>query len=91
MAKRAKRRHPGKVAFLAAISTVPNISRAAKLADIDRDRHYIWLRDDPEYAIAFSEAWERGVSSVEAGVAQRAAGAILPQSGQSQRTEMANA
>jgi hypothetical protein len=65
-------RHPKKRAFLAALANTANVLRAAEIAGIDRDNHYLWLKKDPEYAAAFEIAWERAVDALEAEAARRA-------------------
>lgn len=66
-----KRRNPKQAAFLAAIARTANVTKAARIASCDRDRHYAWMRD-PEYATLFADAWERGVQFVEAAAVRRA-------------------
>jgi hypothetical protein len=66
-----KVRQPKRRAFLAALARTCNICRAAKAAGIDRDNHYLWMRE-PDYAAAFRVAWERGVDFLEAEAAERA-------------------
>ncbi len=74
-----KIRHPKKRAMLAAIAGSANIVKAAKIAQIDRDTHYEWLRKDPDYAHATAVAWERAADALEAEAARRAfEGTIKP-------------
>ena len=48
---------PKKRAFLAAlVEAGGSITRAAEATRMSRQRHYEWLREDPEYATAFGEA-----------------------------------
>lgn len=46
--------------------------RAALLSGVDRDNHYLWMKKDPEYALAFEEAWSRGLDVLEAEIHRRA-------------------
>ena len=73
----SKVRHPKKRAsqakFLAAlVQTAGNIVRAAAAAGIDRNTHYIWLREDPTYPERFATAWEQAMDTLEAEAARRA-------------------
>src|ERR1700676_3950389 len=43
-----KIRHPKKRAFLAAMANMASVSRAAEIARVDRDNHYLWLKKDPD-------------------------------------------
>ena len=61
-----KIRHPKKRAFLAAMANTANVLRAAEIAGIDRDNHYIWLKKDPDYAAAYEIACKRGVDVTQA-------------------------
>ena len=65
-------RHPKKRAFLAAMANTANVVRAAAIAGVDRDNHYLWLKKDPDYAAAFEIAWKRGVDVLEAEAVRRA-------------------
>jgi hypothetical protein len=67
-----KIRHRKKRAFLAAVANAANIVRAAEIAGIDRDYHYIWRKKDSEYAAAFEIAWKRGTDALEAEAVRRA-------------------
>jgi hypothetical protein len=67
-----KIRHPKKRAFLAAMANTANVLRAAEIAGIDRDNHYLWLKKDPAYAAAFEIAWQRGTDALEAEAVRRA-------------------
>ncbi len=51
--------------MLAALSVSSNVTTAAKAAQISRDSHYRWLREDPEYALAVTDAHEQAVDSLE--------------------------
>lgn len=50
---------PTKRRFLVAYQTCGSITEASAAAGIDRSNHYDWLKDDPEYETAFTEADER--------------------------------
>jgi hypothetical protein len=67
-----KIRHPKKRAFLAAVANTANVVRAAEIAGVDRDNHYLWLKKDPDYAEAFEIAWQRGADVLEAEAVRRA-------------------
>ena len=67
-----KIRHPKKRAFLAAMANTANVLRAAEIAGMDRDNHYLWLKKDPAYAAAFEIAWQRGADALEAEAVRRA-------------------
>ena len=67
-----KIRHPKKRAFLAAMANTANVLRAAEIARMDRDNHYLWLKKDPDYAAAFEIARGRGADALEAEAVRRA-------------------
>lgn len=48
--------HPKKRAFLAAFAHLGSVTRAARAAKIDRTSHFLWKRDDSDYARAFEDA-----------------------------------
>jgi hypothetical protein len=55
-----------KGAFLqAVVLTAGNITRAAAVAGIARDRHYCWLEDDPRYRAAFERAQVHALEVLE--------------------------
>jgi hypothetical protein len=58
-------------AFLAAYAQCGNISRAAKAAGTDRQRHYEWLENE-EYAKAFDLAHDEAADMLEAEARRRA-------------------
>ena len=65
-------RHPKKRHFLGHYgNTGGNVLKAARLTGIDRHTHYIWLRDDPEYAEAFEQAQQLALATVEAEIIRR--------------------
>jgi len=55
---------PKITAFLAAIRVMPNVTRAAKAAKINRSQHYSKLQSSPEYAAAFREALQTGLDAL---------------------------
>ncbi len=71
-----------KKSFLEIYRQYGNITTAAEMAGLHRSTHYLWLKDDPEYAAAFDqateeaserleqEAWRRAVKGVEKPVYQ---------------------
>ena len=63
---------PKKRAFLAAYAEVGNVSQAAKIAGIDRQTHYDWKRNDPDYAEAFGHAEEMAADRLEQEARRRA-------------------
>ena len=67
-----KIRHPKKRAFLAAMANTANVLRAAEIARMDRDNHYLWLKKDPDYAAAFEIARGRAADALEAEAVRRA-------------------
>ena len=65
-------RHPKQRAFLAAYCHLGLLTRAARAAKVDRTTHFIWKRDDPEYAAAFELAQEIAAESLEDAAVTRA-------------------
>jgi hypothetical protein len=61
-----KIRHPLKRAFLAAFSVNGTLSQAAAAAKCDRTSHYIWEKEDPNYAEAFQHARRMFADRIEA-------------------------
>jgi hypothetical protein len=61
-----------KRAFLAAYAEIGNITRAAELANISRQSHYEWLRDDPNYPALFRSADEQASERLEQEARRRA-------------------
>ncbi len=64
--------HPKKRAFLAAYAHLGLITRAARAAQIDRTTHFIWIKEDPDYAAAFEEARQIAHAALEDSAIQRA-------------------
>ena len=51
-------------AFLAAIRVMPNITRAAKAAKINKSLHYAKMKSSPDYAVAFQQALQMGCDAL---------------------------
>lgn len=66
-----KKNEAKQAAFLAAFSECGNISRAAKIAGIERRSHYSWIKD-PIYAERFADAENQAVDTLEAEARRRA-------------------
>jgi len=59
-------------AFLAAYRTCASVTKAAQAAGMDRSHHYVWLRDDDEYLVAFEAAKEQATQTLEDEAVRRA-------------------
>jgi len=57
-----------RLAFLRAFAKTGTITAAARAAKSTRQKHYEWLRDDPEYAALYEAAKDEFVESVESTV-----------------------
>jgi hypothetical protein len=55
---------PKMTAFLAAIRVMPNVTRAAHAAKINKSQHYDKFKASPEYASAFQEAMQMGCDAL---------------------------
>jgi hypothetical protein len=55
---------PKITAFLAAIRVMPNVTRAAQAAKINKSLHYAKLKSSPEYAAAFQQALQMGCDAL---------------------------
>jgi hypothetical protein len=64
--------HPKKAALLAAYAECGVVSRACTAAEVGRATHYLWLKEDPEYAAAFCDAHQYAIESMEAEARRRA-------------------
>jgi hypothetical protein len=51
-------------AFLAAIRVMPNVTRAARAAKINKSQHYAKLKSSPEYAATFRQALQEGFDTL---------------------------
>lgn len=51
--------------FLACFSATLNASRSSRVAKIDRQAHYRWMRDDPSYPARYREAQRQGIRTLE--------------------------
>ena len=58
--------------FLKAFSESGNITKAAKIAKIDRKLHYFWMDEDPEYPAKFRDAQEKAADVLEEEARRRA-------------------
>ena len=67
-----KIRHPKKRAFLAAMASTASVVRAAEIVGMDRTNHYVWFKNDTDYAAAFETARMQGVDVLEAEAVRRA-------------------
>lgn len=63
---------PKKRAFLLAYAECGNITEASQLCDISRQRHYDWMRKDPEYPALFKAAHEQFCDKLEKEIYRRA-------------------
>jgi hypothetical protein len=61
-----------KKAFLAAYIENGNITRAAEIAEIERQNHYNWINEDPNYVKAFEYAKEAAADRLEQEARRRA-------------------
>src|ERR1017187_220053 len=59
-------------AFLAAFGISGRVSKAAKASGQERDLHYRWLKEDPDYPALFAEAKARAVQAWEDEAVKRA-------------------
>jgi transposase-like protein len=57
--------------FLEAFAQAGTITQAAKSVGINRDCHYSWLSNDPEYGLAFDDAQEQAIERLEAEMLRR--------------------
>lgn len=64
--------HVKKAAMVAALGETGNVSKACAAADVGRSTHYEWLRDDPFYAKAASDAMENAADLLEEEARRRA-------------------
>lgn len=69
--------HVKKRALLAAYTETARVASAAKAADVDRNMHYHWLRDDPEYAKAFAVAQQMAAQTLEDEAVRRARDGVM--------------
>lgn len=58
--------------FAAAFAVKGNISQAAEVAEVHRQRHYDWMKSDPDYPAMFLDAGRQYVESLEAEATRRA-------------------
>jgi hypothetical protein len=69
-----KVQHPQKRALLVAYAECGLIGAAASAAGCDRTSHYVWLKNDPDYAEAFKMAHELAILAHEDEASRRAMG-----------------
>lgn len=62
--------------FLAAYAACGNISTAASLAQLGRDQHYRWLKNDEGYKAKFADAHEQACESLEEEARRRAVSGV---------------
>jgi hypothetical protein len=55
---------PKITAFLAAIRVMPNVTRAARAAKINKSQHYAKMKSSPEYATVFQQAQQQGFDAL---------------------------
>jgi hypothetical protein len=67
-----KNRVSRKAAFLAAFSITGRLANAARAAKIERDMHYRWMQNDPDYPEAFAAAKAKAAQSWEDEAIRRA-------------------
>ncbi len=58
--------------MLAALAETGNVSKAAEAAGVGRTTHYLWAREDPEYARAADSAMETAADVLEEEARRRA-------------------
>lgn len=59
-------------AFLAAYSQCGTITKAAEAAEIARQTHYDWMKNDPEYPALFAQAEQEAADALEHAARERA-------------------
>lgn len=64
-------------AFCAALADCPNVGKACRAAGIGRSAAYAWRKDSPEFAAAWDEALQIGVSALEDEAHRRAFEGVL--------------
>lgn len=74
--RRRKESYPFRAAnkrrFLASIALTGNVGISAAQIGIHRATHYVWLKEDPDYAAAFAAAMEDAADHLEAEARRRA-------------------
>ncbi len=63
--------------FLKAFRECASITKAAKIANVDRGAHYDWMRALPEYPALFAQAQEEAAQWMEDEATRRASEGIL--------------
>jgi len=54
------------------MASTASVVRAAEIVGMDRTNHYVWFKNDPDYAAAFETARMQGVDVLEAEAVRRA-------------------
>lgn len=67
-----KNKNQKKNAFLAAYAEVGNITRAAEIVGINRNNHYQWMQNDPDYPAMFQEVDRQACDRLEEEARRRA-------------------
>jgi hypothetical protein len=65
-----------KAAFLAAYSTLGNLSATERLTGIARQRHHEWVKADPAYLADFLIAQEQAIDALESEARRRAVNGV---------------
>jgi hypothetical protein len=61
-----------KAAMLRVYMDTASVTRACKIVGINRERHYTWLKEDPDYKAAFAVAVDRAADALEDEAVRRA-------------------
>ena len=69
--KRVLNRQRQKTRFLEGYAKSANVSAAAQFARVDRNKHYDWMRDDPEYPVRFAEAHQKACDLIDQEILRR--------------------
>ena len=70
--QRLKRFEPKKAAMIQALETnLGNVTVSAPLAGIERTTHYVWMKEDPDYAEAVNELKNVAVDFYEQALHER--------------------
>jgi hypothetical protein len=64
-------------AFLASFAITARLSLAAKATRINRDLHYRWMKDDPEYPALFAEAKLKAADMLQDEATRRATDGVF--------------
>lgn len=72
MANQTKRTTKKDNAFFKALSLYPNVSRASKTAGYNRERVYVWRKQDQKFYDRWDEAWNLAIEAMEEELMRRA-------------------